>query len=868
MNPIVKKILPHLTAILIFLGLSVAYFYPQLEGKSVNQSDITQHKGMAKEIQDLKEDTGTTSLWTNSMFGGMPAYQIILVKAGNLFYPINKVLTLSIKEPIGRFFVGMLSFYLLMVCLGVNHWVGIIGAIAFGLTTNSIILYEAGHLTKLRVITYLPIAALGVLLTYRKHYLWGGLIFAFGMGLNIMAGHPQMTYIFFLTLIFMGIAQLINDAKSQQLPHFIKASAILVAAGILGLFANASNLLPTYEYSKDTMRGKPILESVNAPGTKVSSSSETDGLAWDYAMGWSNGTIDLLASFIPGVAGGGSHEKVGDSAPLRKDPNWRRVVQSSQGRAPLYWGALPFTSGPIYMGAIVFFLFLVGLVLIKGPVKWWLGLGTLLTLCLSMGKNMEWFNEFFYNYVPLYNKFRTPNSVLSVTTFLMPLLGFIALNKIVDSKTDKKTILNSLMVAGGISGALCLFFLLLGPSMFDFSTPGDARYVQAGFPIEPLMDSRKALMRSDAFRTLLLFGIAGGLIWAFIKEKIQSNILVLGIGVLVLFDVWSVGKRYLDSSEFAYIPGKAYEAPIPMTTADQEILNKEPHRGAYRVLDLTVSPFKSSSRASYFHSSLGGYHAAKLQRYQDIIDYYLDPGIQQLSQALEADPSITGITNALATQGVMNMLNTKYLLLNPESPPVTNPHALGNAWFVNKVSLVNTPNEEIEAIGRINPAEEVIVHQEFANYASNLSLQKNGSITQTNYDPMHLTYQSSTSSEQMAVFSEIWYGPDKGWKAYIDNQPADFIRVNYFLRGLKVPAGEHKVEFRFEPRTYEIGRILSLICSSLIVFTMLGYTGYKGYHYFQNLPAEEIPKPEKKTRAKSPARTAPKKTTKKKGKRK
>lgn len=865
MNPIVKTILPHLTAIVIFLGLSAAYFYPQLQGKEINQSDITQHKGMAKEIQDYKEETGNITLWTNSMFGGMPSYQIILVKSGNLFYPLNKVLTLSIDEPIGRFFVGMLSFYILMICLGVNQWVSIIGAIAFGLTTNNIILFEAGHLTKVRVITYLPIAALGVVLTYRKQYLWGGLVFAFGIGLNIMAGHPQMSYIFFLTLLFMGIAQLVHDIKNQQLPHFLKASGILVGAGLLGLLANSSNLLPTYEYSKDTMRGKPILE--NAEGTAQStSSSETEGLAWDYAMGWSNGTIDLLASFIPGVAGGGSQERVGSSDPLRKDPNWRRVVQASDGRAPLYWGALPFTSGPIYMGAIVFFLFLVGLILVKGPVKWWIGIGTLLTLCLSMGKNMAWFNEFFYNYVPLYNKFRTPNSVLSVTTFLMPMLGFLALGKIVSGKVEEKEIKNSLFVAGGISGALCLFFLLLGPSMFDFTSAGDARYTQAGFPIEPLMDSRKALMRTDALRTLALFGISGALIWFYFKNKLQANVLLLGIGVLVLFDIWTVGRRYVDGSDFQYIPGKDYEAPIDMNVADEQILQNEPHRGAYRVLDLTVSPFQSS-RASYFHSSLGGYHAAKLQRYQDIIDHYLNPGIQQLSQALETDPSITGISNALAAQGAMNMLNTKYLILSAESPPVSNPHTLGNAWFVNSVRTVNTPNEEIDAIGNIDPANEAIVHQQFADYVPS-NLQKNGSITLTNYEPNHLTYQSSSSSEQLAVFSEIWYGPDKGWKAYIDNQPVDHIRVNYFLRGLKVPAGEHKVEFRFHPQSYQIGRILSLLCSCLVVLTMLGYLGYRGYHYFQNLPTEEPPKPTKPTKAKRAVRSKTKKSSKKKGKKK
>ena len=448
------------------------------------------------------------------------------------------------------------------------------------------------------------------------------------------------------------------------------------------------------------------------------------------------------------------------------------------------------------------------------------------------------------------------------------MLGFLALNKIVKGQFEEKEVIRGLYIAGGISGALCLFFIFLGPSMFDFTSGSDARYAQAGYPIDPLIEGRKALMRSDAWRTLLLFGISGGLIWAFIKKKIQSNILLISIGVLVLFDVWSAGRRYLDSSEFVEMPKNQYEAPIAMNVADEEILKTEPHRGAYRVLDLSVSPFQSS-RASYFHSSLGGYHAAKLQRYQDIIDYYLNPGIQQISRALETDPSIGSLTNALSRQNAMNMLNNKYLILSPDNPPVINPHALGNAWFVSNIRMVNSANEEINAIGNINPADEAIVNSEYSDYVANLGGSNNGSITLTNYLTDHLTYQSSSSEEQLAVFSEIWYGPKKGWEAYIDDQPVEHIRVNYFLRGLKIPAGEHKVEFRFRPKTFQTGRLLSFIFSGLVILGLLGYGGYHAYQHFQNLPEETPPpkpEPKRKTKAQSPARSGKKTGNKKKKK--
>ena len=429
MGPIFSRIAPHLLAAVILYTLSAVYFLPQLQGEKVRQSDVINYIGMAQESREFYKETGERTLWTNSMFGGMPTYQITTVNASNQLQFLDKLFRVfgGGDQPIGRFFTAMIGFYILLVVLGVNPWLSLTGAIAFGLTTNSVILFEAGHMTKIRAVAYFPLITAGLLLIFRSRYLWGGLLFAIGLGLNIYSNHIQMTYYFFLTLIIFGIAQLIHSVRNKEMPHFWRSAGTVLAATVLALGTAASNLWVTYEYSKDTMRGEPVLEKT---GEVVQSSSETEGLDWNYAMQWSNGVIDVFASFIPGVAGGGSMEKVSANTPLYQDPNWQRMTQANGSRAPLYWGALNSTSGPIYLGTIVFFLFLMGLTLIKGPVKWWLALGVLLTFLLSMGKELAWFNEFFFYYVPLYNKFRTPNSVLSVASFLMPLLGFLALHKV------------------------------------------------------------------------------------------------------------------------------------------------------------------------------------------------------------------------------------------------------------------------------------------------------------------------------------------------------------------------------------------------------------------------------------------------------
>ncbi|MDX1667400.1 MAG: hypothetical protein R3350_09235, partial [Saprospiraceae bacterium] len=568
MNPLIKKIAPHLGALLIFLALCVLYFLPQLEGKVVQQGDIVQYRGMTQEILEFQEKSGRKPLWTNSMFGGMPSYQINAPSQGNYLKFIDGWMRLGIEHPAGRFLAAMIGFYILGIVLGLNRWLCILGAIGFGFTTNNFILYEAGHVTKLRAISFFPLVAAGMILTYRKHYLWGSLLFAIGLGLNIMSNHVQMTYYFFLTLPFFAIARFVYDRKEGQLTHFLKASLLLVGGGILAVGTSMANLWVTYEYSRETMRGEPILE-VEAQAADETSSSETEGLAWNYAMQWSNGTLDLFASLIPGVVGGSSQEEVGRNSAVVEDLR-RKGYQAPPGfAAPLYWGKLPFTSGPAYFGATLLFLFLVGLLLVHGPLKWWLGLGTLFVFLLSLGQHFELLNRAMFDYFPLYNKFRTPNSVLSIASFLVPFLGVLGLQRAMNLKnTDKSW--KALKIAGGISAATCLFFVLIGPSLFDFSAPGDARYAQAGLDTQALIADRQDMMRSDATRSLVLIALTFILIRAYMTNRIKKLYALLGIGLIVTLDMWTVGMRYLDHGDF--VEKANYEANFRPRPVDEQIM--------------------------------------------------------------------------------------------------------------------------------------------------------------------------------------------------------------------------------------------------------------------------------------------------------
>lgn len=842
MNVLLSKIWPHLAAVGVFLIVCAVYFSPQIQGKVIQQGDITQYLGMSQEIREFKEETGQKTLWTNAMFGGMPTYQISSVRDGNLLKPVKKASNLWISRPIGLFISAMISFYIMMVVLGVNPWLSIIGAIAFGFTTNNFVLFEAGHNSKLDAIAFLPLMAAGILLAFRKQYLAGGALFAMGTGLNLLSNHPQMSYYFVLTLIVYGVAQLIFSIRKGELMHFLKASGILLAGGLLGLGASMANILVTLEYTEDTMRGKPVLEK-KAEKASENDSSETEGLAWNYAMNWSNGTIDLFSTLIPGVAGGSSSE------PLPEDSEFAQLVRRSgqrlpdNFRAPLYWGGLPNTAGPNYMGAGICLLFILGLILVKGPAKWWLGIGTLLTFMLSLGSNLEWFNRIFFEYFPLFNKFRSPNSVLSVTAFLVPFLGLLAVNELFKEDLQKSKALKALYIATGITGSICLYFWIIGPSSFDFSSDVDPMLEQNGFDINAVKADRAKLMSGDAARSLFIVILFAGLLWAFLQNYISKIILMAGLGLITVVDLALVGQRYLGQESFV-TRSQSMEVYNPRQVDQQIMSDTDPH---FRVHDLTQDPW-NSARASYFHKTVGGYHAAKLQRYQDLISRYLSKN----------DPK------------VLNMLNTKYVIVpgqNGQAIAQRNPEALGNAWMVNRVKMVNSANEEIDAIGAIDPGKEAIVHQEYSAYVSDIvpnaaaDSLSGDQIKLTSYAPNELKYtvNNTANGAKLAVFSEIWYGPDKGWNAYIDEEQVDHIRVNYLLRGLKIPPGQHDIVFKFEPATYYLGNTISIISSLTILLAFFGFVGYKGYQQWKVIQATP-PAPKPKPEAKAANPTTPKRT--------
>ena len=814
-SSIFQKALPHILAIISFVLISSIYFSPQLSGKVVQAGDIVSHKGASKEMKTHYEKTGDQTLWTNAMFGGMPTYQIGVSQKTNTLSYVERFAQLFIPRPIGYFVAMMIGFYVMMILLGVNSWLSIIGAIAFALTTNNVILFGAGHMTKLRTFAFFGFMFGGIVWAFRKQYLAGAILFALGLGVSLYANHIQMTYYLFLFLGIYGLAELVLHAKRGEMVSFGKAVLYLGVGGLLAVGSSASNLWTTYEYSKDTMRGNPILKKeANATQT----SSNTKGLDPTYAMQYSNGWLDLASSFIPGVVGGGGGEPIGRNSAYAKDI--RKRGGQAPSRAPLYWGAVgkrSTTAGPVYFGAAMFFLFFLGMLVVRGAVKWGIVGGVALTMLLSLGDNFWGFNQLFFDYFPMYNKFRTPNSILAITAFLVPILGILAVSEILKGKISKKELLKSLYISTGVMGGICLFFALLGGSFFDFTYPLRDNYYAENYNmnIAALKLDRAALMQSDALRSLGLMLAIAVLLWAFLTDKIKQNVLLVGLAVITIGDLWGVDRKYLGADKF--VKKTKYEVYKNPRFVDSEILKDRALN--YRVHDLTIDPFNSSS-TSYFHKTIGGYHPAKLQRYQDLIDRYIGRDDQALRRALSKQ-NINEANQILQNSAVFNMLNAKYFIVNPKGAPLPNSNAMGNAWFVNNAQVVENANEEIAKLQGLDVGATAIVHKEFKDDVDGFNFSKNGSIKLTSYEPNYLTYESNATSDQLAVFSEIWYGPDKGWQAYIDDQAVEHIRVNYVLRGLKIPAGKHKVEFKFRPTSYSIGTKVTLLFSLVILCSFL-----------------------------------------------
>jgi hypothetical protein len=825
-----KVFTPHAISLSILILINLIYFLPQFQGKQITQGDIVSYNGASVEISNYSNKNGEPLFWTNSMFGGMPTYMIGI--SLNSFYLdwVSSYLQLKFSYPMGVFLAQMIAFYILMIVLGVNPYLSVIGAIAFGFTTNNFVLFEAGHNSKLGTIVFNPLVLAGLFLLYTKRkYIFGGILFSAATACNLYANHPQMTYYFILTCLILAAFWLVQSIKEKDFTHLAKTAGSVIIGAAVALAASSANVFIALDYSKDTLRGEPILknESLVQNQTSSATASETpkDGLTWDYAMQWSNSFQDVLSVLIPSAAGGSSNEEVskGETFNLLKNGG-NAVSPSGNMQLPFYCGALPFTSGPNYLGASIIFLFLLGFFLEKGSLRWWLLSSFVLTALLSMGRNFELLQKLFFDYLPFYNKFRAPSSILTITPLFLPILGILGLNGIIHGKYSQELILKSLKNAFLITSGILLFFLLFGSSFFGFQGASDSQ-LQPQL-LTTLIQDRKSFFRADTLRSLLIvLGIAS-VVFAYLKNWLNPSIAIFSIGLVVLFDVWGIGSRYLSKDKFQ--TSSQVSAPLLERTVDQQIKQSEKSRGDYRVLDLSVSTFGNST-TSYHHNTIGGYHAAKLMRYNDIIE-------KQISNN---------------NQNVVNMLNGKYIIRQDQTLSV-NPLACGTAWFIDTIRKVNTPNEEMAALNNFNPQEEaIILDNEFNTYVGNFDPQKGGEISLTQYDPQNLVYSYSANSPQFAVFSEIWYGPDKGWQAYIDDKPVDHVRVNYILRALKVPEGKHKIAFKFKPVKIQQYITISRTASGILMVAFLGMIGWAGFNFYKN-PGEPNPFPAAPVRPKPP----------------
>ncbi|MBK7232209.1 MAG: YfhO family protein [Saprospiraceae bacterium] len=800
-----KQITPHLIIVAALWLVSVLYFLPVMQGKTIIQSDIQSWEGMAQEAIQYNENHSDPALWSNSMFGGMPLYQTIMTPNGNLLRYLQAIPHALGKSPLNVFFGIMLFSYLGLLLFGINAYVAGLGGVVIALSTGNMLLVEAGHMTKLMVISYAALTMAGLWLSYKGN-LWLGIpVFAFGFAMQIMNNHVQMSYYLMIGLIPLAIIQIINTIKSGQWKQFAIVHALLILATVLGLMASSTTLLTTQEYVGQTMRGGSVLSTSNT-GNETNKS----GLEWDYANQWSNGWLDLCATIIPGVSGGASGEKVKDNNALKSELRKQRIPIQSNMRLPTYWGELPFTGGPFYFGIVLVFFFLLGLFLLEGSIKWWFGISTVLLCLMSLGRHFEILNRILFDYLPYYNKFRAPSSILTISGVLCSIFSVYTLSKLYIGDFNKEKLWRSFLYSGGILSGLCLFFYAIGPGFFNMTGGQETQETAI------LVGLRKAMMTSDAMRGLLFTLVTLGIGYLYSKSKIKPVVFLASVSVLALVDIIGINQRYLDHSD--YVKSKAKESTHTPRPVDQQILqDKSP---GYRVMDLTMDPY-SNAMPSYYHHMVGGYHPAKLRRYQDLIDRCLEPErgmLQSILQTFTGDPNDSNFVSSMNQLKVYNMLNTKYFILGERGKemPLMNNAANGSAWIVSNIHWVNSGDEEIAALNSQNLKTTAVIHKEWEKVVGETG-DGQGSISLQTYEPNKLEYMSNTASPQLAVLSEIWYGPDLGWEASIDGKPIELFRVNYALRGIKVPAGSHKVVLEFKPASFKTGELLSLIGSGVLL---------------------------------------------------
>lgn len=794
-----KKFLPHLVVILLFVIAALAYFNPVLQGKKIFQSDIVQYTGMAKQQNDFRAETGEETYWTDAAFGGMPTYQL------GAKYPNNyiKELDLAIRflpRPADYLFLYFIGMYILFLVLKVDYRLAFLGALAFGFSTYMIIILGVGHNAKAHAIAYMPLVLSGIFLTFRGKYLYGFLLLTVSMALELVANHFQMTYYLMLLVIIIGIVYLIDAYQKKILPQFFKAVGVMVGAVVIALGLNATNILATKEYADASTRGKTEL-TINADGTPKDNKT---GLDFDYITEYSYGKLESFNLFIPRFMGGSSSEAFPkDSKTVEELMRMGASPQEANqflGQIPMYWGDQTFVGAPAYVGAIVIFLALLALFLLHGRLKWWTVSAFILTLLLSWGKNFSGLTEFFIDYVPMYNKFRAVSSIQVIIELILPILAVVGLHKFFSTSLDEKKRKESLLWSVGIVGGITLLFILFKSSLFDFASPYDSYFRdEMGLPfVDAIREDRMALFTSDAIRSLIFVLLTAGVLWAVIKGSLKKGFAIAALSLLIVIDLVGVDRRYVD--EDAFVQARAVDQPFQKNGADIQILEDEDH---YRVYDATVNAF-NSGRASYFHNALGGYHAAKPGRMQDLFEFYISRG----------------------NVGILNMMNVRYIIVqNKNGGPVAqrNPYANGNAWFVENVQPAENANKEIALLDSLDTKKTAVINKEFLSKIPNEKIERDSTATIDlfKYQPNHLVYETSSKTPQLTVFSDVFY--DKGWNAYINGEPAEYFRANYVLRAMVIPPGNNRIEFKFEPKVIQTGSTISLVSS--IVFLLILLSG-------------------------------------------
>ncbi|MFM7217382.1 MAG: YfhO family protein [Bacteroidota bacterium] len=810
-----KKYLPHVLSVLFFMTVTFFVFQPLFQGKELKQTDIDNWKGMSKELTDFKEKTGEQTLWTNSMFGGMPAYQISAVYPANLFQYIDKALTLGLPSPANMVFLFMIGFYLLLITMRIEPLLAVLGAVAFAFSSYFFIVIEAGHNSKAHAIGYMAPVVAGVLMTYRGRLLTGSILTGVFLALELYANHLQISYYLAIIILLLGVSELYRAVREKQLPYFLKASALMLVAVLLAVGSNITNLMATQEYAKYSTRGPSELTS--------DKENKTGGLDRDYITDWSYGVGESFTLLVPGFKGGASE-------PISK--NHRDALKSvdSQFREGVsnfgaYFGDQPFTNGPVYVGCIIVLLFVIGLFIVEGPVKWWLAAATLLSLLLSWGRNFMGFTNFFLDNVPGYDKFRAVAMILVIAEFTMPLLAVMALHRLVTEQDAFAKYGRRTLYAGGAVLVITLLIALM-PDMFT-SFYSQTEYDQVAASVkdqnlppgtlesffQAISQARRAIVVQDAWRTFAFLLASFGFIYAFLRFRFQKSILLAGLVLLVVADLGTVNARYLSAEDFERV--KANDDPFPMTAADQALLQDT---SSYRVLNLSVNTFNDAS-TSYRHQSIGGYHGAKMKRYQELIASRISEEIVAIRMALQRQDST--VMPIVTGQPVLNMLNAKYFILNSNGMPFPNYGALGNAWFVPEAKVVENADAELEGLKAFDPTAAMLVDRRYSDQLTGYVFRPDSTATirLDRYQPNHLTYSYATSAERLTVFSEVYY--DKGWNAYVDGKPAPYFRTDYVLRGMRLPAGKHTVEFRFEPEVFAKGEKIALASSGLLVLLLL-----------------------------------------------